>query len=196
MCEQSQPKKYYIDMENLPSQFPTHRHDPKFWESLGRTVATFGFLEEILLKAIFALEATSIYDESEIDAEIKKFQRKVEKSLSDPLGDLIDSYEKSVRERQETTVENLKKIVEGLRRVPEIRNVLCHGSWNIPNCDGGSVPFFVNRKGMKFETAVDISFLEQTQKEVAMLACDVMNTVTQLGYQFPGTQGPGKSIGS
>jgi hypothetical protein len=26
------------------------------------------------------------------------------------------------------------------------------------------------------------------------LACAVMNTVTQMGYQFPGSSGPGKPI--
>ncbi len=32
---------------SLPPSFPTHQHSPKFWEQLGRTVATFGCLEEV-----------------------------------------------------------------------------------------------------------------------------------------------------
>jgi hypothetical protein len=39
-----------------------------FWEALGRTIATFGFLEEVLGKAIFAFTATTQYQESDIDA--------------------------------------------------------------------------------------------------------------------------------
>ena len=39
-----------------------------FWETLGRTIATFGFLEEVLGKAIFAFAATTRHQESEIDA--------------------------------------------------------------------------------------------------------------------------------
>jgi hypothetical protein len=39
-----------------------------FWETLGRTIATFGFLEEVLGKAIFAFTATTRHQESEIDA--------------------------------------------------------------------------------------------------------------------------------
>ena len=44
-----------VDLDRLPRDFPTHRHDAACWEGLGRAVATFGFLEEILGKAIFAL---------------------------------------------------------------------------------------------------------------------------------------------
>ena len=36
-----------VDMNTLRVHFPTHRHSAAFWESLGRTVATYGFLEEL-----------------------------------------------------------------------------------------------------------------------------------------------------
>ena len=61
---------YFIDLEALPNMFPTHKHEPKFWESLGRVVATFGFLEEILGKALFALTATKPYSEEEVQKAI------------------------------------------------------------------------------------------------------------------------------
>jgi hypothetical protein len=35
----------------LPPGFPTQAHSPAFWEALGRAVATFGFLGEMLGKA-------------------------------------------------------------------------------------------------------------------------------------------------
>jgi hypothetical protein len=38
-------KRYVVDLSNLVPLYPTHRHSPMFWEALGRTVATFGFLE-------------------------------------------------------------------------------------------------------------------------------------------------------
>lgn len=58
-------KKFIVDRDNLPKQFPTHRHTSDFWEKLGRTVATFSFLEEILKKAIFSLDATQAYSSEE-----------------------------------------------------------------------------------------------------------------------------------
>jgi hypothetical protein len=50
-----------IDRDRLPPLFPTHGHSPQFWEQLGRTIATYGFLEEALGKAIFAFTATRRY---------------------------------------------------------------------------------------------------------------------------------------
>ena len=43
-----------------------------FWENLGRTIATFGFLEEVLGKAIFVFSATTPYPESEVEAAFEK----------------------------------------------------------------------------------------------------------------------------
>jgi hypothetical protein len=37
-------KSYAINQEGLPEKFPTHQDQAAFWESIGRTVATFGFL--------------------------------------------------------------------------------------------------------------------------------------------------------
>jgi uncharacterized protein (DUF2336 family) len=37
-----------VNLSALPKQFPTHMQEGAFWESLGRAVATFGFLEEVL----------------------------------------------------------------------------------------------------------------------------------------------------
>ncbi len=54
----NQAKRLIVDRDKLPPLFPTHRHSPQIWEQLGRTVATYGFLEEVLGKAIFAFTAT------------------------------------------------------------------------------------------------------------------------------------------
>lgn len=44
---------YIVDHNNLPDDFPAQMHNAEFWESLGRTVATFGFLEEVFLRPYF-----------------------------------------------------------------------------------------------------------------------------------------------
>jgi len=194
MAVDEEVNRAIIDRDKLPAQWPTHRHAPEFWEQLGRTVATFGHLEEVLGRAIFAFTATKEYSEEAIAEALEKLLPRLEKALSDPLGNLIDVYAKSVREHQGATIENLPELVAYLRKAAEMRNVLCHGSWRIPNAEGASVPRFVNRQMMIFETAVDIPFLEQTQAHVAELACAVVNTVTHMGYQFPGGAGPGKPI--
>ncbi len=65
-------KSFQVDFEKLPAQFPTHRHFAAFWEALGRVVATFGFLEHTLGRAIFALTATRLYPEEEIQTAYEK----------------------------------------------------------------------------------------------------------------------------
>lgn len=188
-------RSFQIDLDNLTEHFPTHGHPPAFWEALGRAVATFGFLEETLGKAIFSFTATRQYPETEIQAAYKKWLPTLQHALSDPLGGLIDSYEKAVRENPKAIVSNLEELIDHLRESSRIRNVLCHGSWNRwPDEQGRSVPFFINKKNQIFETPIDQAYLNQVQRHVAELACHVINTVTLMGYQFPGSNGPGKSI--
>lgn len=185
-----------IDWKNLPPSFPTHAHDAQFWENLGRTVATFGFLEEVLGKAIFAFTATKQYSEEAVAEALEQWLPKLEQSLHQTLNPLIDIYVKSVKDHQGSTLQNLAELEHDLREAAKMRNVLCHGSWRMPNEDGGSVPFFVNKQMMVFDTSVDVAFLQQTQAHVAELACAVINSVTHMGWQFPGGAGTGTPIWS
>lgn len=187
-------KKYYIEPESLPELFPTHKHEPAFWEVLGRTVATFGFLEEILGKAIFALTATKPYSEEDIQAAYEAWYKKLEKALTDQLSYLTKSYDKSLREHPQSTITNIDELIEQLKEAAKIRNVICHGSWRTPDDSGASIPHFVNFEKMIFDTPIDKDFLLQVQKHVSELICAVINTVTQMGFQFPGSSGPGKPI--
>jgi hypothetical protein len=179
----------------LPPHYPTQGHAPAFWEALGRTVATYGFLEEALGKAIFAFTGTREIPEEQAQAVYEKWLPKLEKALSDALGALIDSYGKAVRSNSSATITNLDELLTDLREAAAIRNVLCHGSWNqLPDEQGRSIPFYINRKQEKWEGPVDIAFLEQAQRHVLELTCDIINSVTHMGWQFPGSTGPGKVL--
>lgn len=194
MNTEAEGRSFAVDRENLPAFFPTHQHSPEFWEHLGRAVATFGFLEEVLGKAIFAFTATTRYEESELEEAYEKWLPTLERALIDQLGCLIEQYGKSVRNNQSTTIENINDLLNDLRSASVIRNVLCHGSWRIPDAVGKSLPFFVNKKKEKFQTLIDVVFLKQTQRHAVELACAVMDTVTRMGLQFPGSNGPGRPI--
>ncbi|TIP49788.1 MAG: hypothetical protein E5X77_09445 [Mesorhizobium sp.] len=188
------PQRATIDQEALPENFPTHRHAGVFWEKLGRTVATFGFLEEVLAKAIFAFTGTREIPEREIDAEFEKWVSTLRKTLSDPLGNLIDVYGKGVRQHPDATLTNLQELLDDLRKAAELRNVLCHGSWRAPDQAGRSIPHYVDRKDRIFETPIDTAYLNQVRQHVAGLACAVMDSVSHMGWQFPGSEGPGQPI--
>jgi len=185
---------HIIDIDALPEMYPTHRHEPAFWESIGRVVATYGFLEETLGKAIFAFTATKPYSEQEVQQALDGWLPKLQHALSDQLWNLIKSYEEAVREHPNATIENLEYLIEQLKEAAKIRNVICHGSWGTPNTEGASVPFFANRQQERFDTAIDIAWLAQLQKHISELICAVINTVTHMGWQFPGGAGPGEVI--
>lgn len=187
-------KRHFVDFGKLPSQFPTNGHEPAFWEGLGRAVATFGFLEEVLAKAIFAFTATTPYSEEEAQKALDNWLPQLQGALCDQLWSLIKSYEKVVREHPDATIENFEELVGQLKEASKVRNVICHGSWRHPNFNGASIPFFMNRQQELFDTPVDVSYLLHLQKHVSELICAVADTVTLMGWQFPGSEGPGKVI--
>jgi hypothetical protein len=191
---EKQTEGHVVDIDRLPSKFPTHRHECTFWESLGRAVATFGFLEEILAKAIFAFTATRPYAEDDIQEAYAKWRPKLEHALKDPLGNLIDAYGEAVRDHGGSAIRDVDSLLADLRKVSAMRNILCHGSWRLPDASGASVPFFVSRKLEVVDTAMDCQYIDQVQRHTAELACVVINTVTAMGWQFPGSMGPGKPI--
>ncbi len=184
-----------INEAQLAQDYPTHLHSKEFWEALGRAVATFGFLEETLAKAIFALSATSpVPDGTDPEAAVIEWIKSLERTVSDPLGPLIGRYEKLLRNHPEQRVEGIDHLIADLRRASEVRNAICHGSWGKPDAQGKSLPFFIDRNLRKIETPFDAALLDQLRSGTVGLACSVMNTVTHMGYQFPSSAGPGEPI--
>ncbi len=74
--------RWIVDVNGLPALFPTNQIDATFWESLGRTVATFGYLEHVMGRAIFALTATKPYKASEIEAAYEKWLPRLERAFT------------------------------------------------------------------------------------------------------------------
>ncbi|MBS7437906.1 hypothetical protein [Pseudomonas syringae] len=183
-----------IDREQLPSDYPTHRHSGEFWEQLGRTVATYGFLEQVLGRAIFALTATRKYGHDELEEAYSKWPDQLERALSDPLRGLISAYGKVLKNRHQLPVSNSEQLIEDLHHAAQLRNVLCHGSWQVPDVEGKSLPLFVDKKLELFATPIDIAYLQQVRGHVVSLACEVIDSVSSMGLQFPGSAGPGEVI--
>ena len=107
MAEEKDVYRAVIDRDSLPSKWPTHRHAPEFWEQLGRTVATYSLLEEVLGKAIFAFTATRRF---ETDAEAQKayalWLPTLERALTDTLKPLADAYGRAVHFGDQGSVRN------------------------------------------------------------------------------------------
>lgn len=187
-------KRHVVKVEGVPKDFPTHRHTSDFWEALGRTVATFGFLEETLGKAIFAFTATREVSPEEFEDAFAKWLPTITAAVSDPLGGLIDRYGSAVRKHSGTTITNLDALLSDLRSAAAQRNVVCHGSWRPPDAVGRSLPLFVTRRLEIFDTAIDVAYLNQLRAHAVDLIFAVINSVTHMGWQFPGSTGPGRPV--
>lgn len=183
-------KRFRIDHDGLPDKFPTHEYESIFWESLGRAIATFGFLEHVLKKAIFVITGTQSFEEDKIEQEFKKWVEKLETTLHDPLGKLIDDYESEMQKHPDVEIAKFDVLLDELRKAKQIRDILCHSSWQKPDISGATTPYFLNRKNQKVSTAMDREFIDQVQQKTTNLACEVINSVTQMGWQFPGIPGP------
>lgn len=185
-------KYYQLDEGQLPVDYPTHRHSGEFWEQLGRTVATYGFLEQVLGRAIFALTATRRYAQDELEQAYSKWPGQLERALSDPLRGLIDSYGSALRNYHKRPPSNFDQLVDDLIHAAELRNVICHGAWGAPDVNGKSLPSFVDRKQRIFATSIDVAYLQQVRTQASQLVCEVINSISSLGLQFPGSAGPGE----
>ncbi|MDP3425877.1 MAG: hypothetical protein Q8S17_00675, partial [Humidesulfovibrio sp.] len=105
-----------------------------------------------------------------------------------------EEYGKAVRDNADKTILNVDELVDDIKNATRLRNVLCHGSWQSPDAAGKSLPLYMNKNIEIFETSIDIDFLRKVQCHVVGLACTVINSVTHMGWQFPGGAGPGKAI--
>jgi hypothetical protein len=167
----------------------------EFWESLGRAVATFGFLEKVLGKAIFVFIGTRHYNTpEELESQLDALFEKLDIALTGQLGALIDNYESAVKRHQESPINNFEDLLKDLRKAAKLRNVICHGSWGDPDSNGASLPYFISKKKEKIITPMSSDDLARVQRHVASLACAVIDSVTCMGFQFPGLSGPGRPL--
>ena len=145
-------------------------------------------------KAIFAFTGTREIPEEEVELELARWLPTLKRALSDPLGALIGEYDKAVRANGNSTVANLEELVLDLRAAARLRNVICHGSWRTPDEREYSTPFFVSRDGDIFDTPIDVAWLRQLRHHVVELIAATISSVTHMGWQFPGSRGPGKPV--
>lgn len=183
-----------IDRESLPVLWPTTHCPATFWEHLGRTIAAFGLLEDVLGKAIFAFTATTEYSEEAAVEALAKWDQQLHQALTDTLWPLSEVYGKVVRAHQEADSKNVGDLVDDIKKASKVRNALCHGSWRAPDASGKADLYYFDKREGKFNTPIDISHLRQVQAHVVDLICSVIDSVTVLGWAFPGGAGPGEEI--
>lgn len=99
-----------------------------------------------------------------------------------------------MKHHQESPIVNIEDLLQDLRKAAKLRNIICHGSWGGPDSNGASLPYFINKKKEKMITPMSSDDLARVQRHVAGLACAVIDSVTCMGFQFPGLSGPGRPL--
>ncbi len=162
-----------------------------------------GYLEDVLVKAYFAITATTSHDfdtEETAKAAAGKWGEQLAFALADTLVPLAQKYAAAVRRNETANFLGIDALEASITKAAESRNALCHGLWGVPDTSGKSDLSYFSMPGkkvanfQKFGTGVDIHWLRQLRTETLELACDVIDSVTVMGYQFPSTAGPGEPI--
>ena len=185
--------RYNVARERMPDRWPTHRCPAGFWEELGRTIATFGFLEDCLTRANLALTASREYESVE-DAEqaFGVWERDLERSLDESLGVLIERFVRALSKDHQFREAYVKEIETKLHKIADWRNALCHGSWTDYDRRSEMATLrYWPRKGWREHSEQPISRenLEAICRDVVDITCRVIDAVTSDDIQFPGAEG-------
>ncbi|MBV0893178.1 hypothetical protein KTN05_15290 [Paracoccus sp. Z118] len=116
---------------------------------LGRTIASFGHLEDMLKRAIFALERDRLSGEI-LEPEFRAWLRRMRDVAVDSLGNLIERFDTALRRANRAEA----ALIAQLNSVKDWRNILCHAAWQ-PAPAGGWAPVFASTRGQAFEGTID-----------------------------------------
>jgi hypothetical protein len=145
-------------------------------EALGHAVASFGFLEEALKRAIFSLTRQDI--EPADEAALERWLRRMEEIADDTLGTLIDSFLAAARR---AGVEDHAQLAADLAATRLMRNLLCHASWRPGAQPGHWHPTFINTKGERHPHDMTPADLHAVQAETLRLARRVVSIMRATG---------------
>ena len=192
---ESDRTRYVVARERMDPRWPTHACPAEFWEELGRTIAKFGFLEDCLKRANLAITATQKFKSVEEATEaFRKWQRSLEKSLDESLGELSKRLVDALTEDDRFREAYVSDLETKLRRVADWRNALCHGAWTDYDEKSGQATLrHWPRKGWREQSEQPISRadLAAIGDDAVDITCRVIEAVTSNGHQFPGSEGPG-----
>lgn len=188
-----------IARDRMPSRWPTHRCPGEFWEELGRTIATFGFLEDCLKRANLAVTASREFDSVEAAEEaFREWERDLEKSLDESLGVLTQRFVRGLSKDDRFRQDYVSKIETKLKEVADWRNALCHGSWTDYDPKSGTATLrHWPRKGWRENSEQPISRddLAAICREAVNITYRVIDAVTSNDIEFPGSGVPGEPAG-
>lgn len=130
--------------------------DPAAWHvlpaalaaELGWTIAGFGHLEDMLKRAIFALDRDRLSGAIR-EREFRDWLRRMDHVAADSLGTLIDRLHRTLARHDRAE----PALAADLDEIKDWRNLLCHAAWR--ETGDGWAPVFANTRGEIFDGTLD-----------------------------------------
>ena len=189
--------------EMVYADLATQRGGEKFWEELGRAVATLGMLEDTLTRALGVVRLANALGvvwlpdavaDPELKEDLKNWGERVKNDFSTSLGKNVEKLEGALREQEGDVPEAYKPLIEEARAIAEERNLLCHGAWirfEEPNV--GTVRYFERGSELSGEHQQQRSLqcIQATrERSVAITIMMVREIERTYGIAFPGKSIP------
>ena len=177
---------------NVPPNWPTNRANAHFWEELGRLVATFGMLEDTLTRTFYVVSVKRRGDmKGELDEDETEWREKLEKPLSDTLGQIRTRLENEWKQEEGDIPQHREELLCELTALGRERNRLCHGAWvRFGDEDVNTVRFFPKNKELegKHEQRISMDDLRTVRERGANCIGALIQLVrNEYGVVFPGT---------
>ena len=118
------------ELKTKVKETPVHDPTGALWEEIGRNVATFGMLEDLLPRALYIITGHQRVDEAE-DAkqQVEAWCAELIKNMSDTLGGLAYSLEASWKKRDGGLHPENAEVVQEIRALAKVRNRVCHATY-------------------------------------------------------------------
>ena len=187
-----------VDRERLPEHWPTNRGSSAFWGELGRTVATFSHLEDMMARAWYGLTATREFEDMEqAKAAFPEWEKALKESLTDSLHSLTRKLRKAFNDDHRVPDDIAGACLARLDELRVWRNALCHGAWQGFDDDGsvGLRHFRRSDDGPEsLENRLSVETLSAIRAAAVDLTADLVDILSAAGVRFPGTALPGAAI--
>lgn len=165
------------------------RLDADFRRALGGCIASFGDLEDALLKLSWRLQSGGRDVFSEIDAvEAEKLTAKFRKAVPGTLGARIALLRESLLARWGAEQPELADLLDELDRALRLRNMLAHTSWRVTGRKGVYRAVFIDRDRVRYDREYSAAELDEACGEIGEL---LMRLFRDLWERDPDLLDPG-----
>lgn len=187
-----------VDRARLPEDWPTNGGSSGFWEQLGRTVATFSHLEDMMARAWFGLTATREFEDMEqAEAAFPDWEKALKETVTGSLHSLTKMLHKAFEDDDRVSDEVAGAYLARLNELRVWRNALCHGAWQGFQEDGSVGLRYFRRRDEgpeSLENRLSVETLASIRAATVEATADLVDILSIAGVRFPGTALPGAPV--